>query len=84
MPTQQVDILVVSADADEGVFLFNAETNERLLKKMFGVKANIFSQAYIKSLNLLVLGFASGIVRLIDMSDIKALEAEDSPAITIL
>lgn len=70
--------MVVSADRDEGVFLFNAETNERLLKKMFGAKADIFCQAFIKSQNLLVLGFGSGIVRLIDVSDIKAIEEEDS------
>ena len=51
---------------------------------MFGAKADIFCQAFIKSQNLLVLGFGSGIVRLIDVSDIKAIEEEDSQAITIL
>jgi len=84
MPTQGVDVLVVSADRDEGLFLFNVETNERYLKKMFGGKEDIFAQAFIKSLNILAVGCISGVVRLIDMSDIEALNAEDSPAITTL
>lgn len=79
--SQNKEVIVCTGDRDEGIHIYDINTCEQYLHKKFGVDDDCYQLAYIKHLDILVSADGKGHIRLLDMRDFKALEAEDSPAI---
>jgi len=74
LPAINGDILIISADRDEGLFIYKLEDMKELFKKKWGAKEDLFSQAVVQRLNYVISGCISGLIRIIDC---KAPESAD-------
>ena len=59
------EILVVSADRDEGIFIFSVNNCHKLFTKKFGPKEDLYCSGVIQKFNIIVSGSITGMIRLL-------------------
>jgi len=81
LPAINGDILIISADRDEGLFIYNLQDMTQMFSRKWGAKEDLFSQAVVQRLNYVISGCISGLIRIIDCKAPEIINSADTDVV---